>query len=42
MGSLILPQKSLQLLPLAALFIPSTSLAADGIDRHPENKKLEW
>jgi hypothetical protein len=38
----MMSKKSLLLLPLAALLIPSTSLAADGIDCHPDSKKLEW
>ncbi len=38
----MMSKKSLLLLPLAALLIPSTSIAADGIDCHPDSKKLEW
>lgn len=33
--------KSLFLLPLVALFIP-TSASASGVDCHPDSKKLEW
>jgi len=38
----MMSKKSLLLAPLAALLIPSTALAADGIDCHPDSKKLEW